>query len=1131
MLLAPSVVVHLGPARSGKTEQLVRQYAEALCAQSHQVPGLENLWLAPNVRAAAHVRGKILAHGLRACLHPGVTTFRDLATRILADARLKVRPLRPAAERELVRRVVQRALKNDELRYFADAAGRPAFITLLADHFHELQRGDVSASVYASIRPPQANDDEHRELAHLYSQYDDLLAAHALVNEDRSYLIARDLLAADKTSALRQLNLVVIDGFTDFTRTQHQILRLLADRANQLHISLPSDPPDSQPVPPRADLFAKTSTTLHELQHHHPRLELNHVAPRPLAWPALEHLLTHVFRNPNQLSPPAAEAVDSLHHLKIIAGASVHDEIVQIARSIKQRLITAPARPGDIVVVFRSLADVAPRVREVFDQFGIPYALDARLPIAAAPIVKTLLSILKLDDEDWPFRRVKSVITNNMLTAFDGPARQSAEWLARDLQIAAGRAKLVIRVEQLAAIDTPLTQLGDHMARRVAAAKTALPLLQSLGQTLADLPQEATPCAWHAALGQLAARLGILEANDAAWSAIEIHLASLEHLDGWLNLPVRKLKRREFLHTLIDIAARASLPRGADDVGRVRIVAAPAVRAIRARHLYLAGMSERSFPAAPPAGQLATDEGYRFLARAADRRGQSPFAQSAEQKGTVFLPSAPTRFQEEMLLFYEVLSRAEQSLTVSYPALDDRAQQLPPSPYVLELRRAFGGDQQQKLQPLAPRLSPIPAGAPYSTTDWRIQAVARALEDEPDRRPLAGILSAADRRDRSAPCGLAIDAGLRIVHARAHGETFGPAEGLLIGPAVAARLAARFGASHDWSPSQWESYAACPFKFFLENLLKLAPLNDLVLETDTARRGSRLHGVLAAFHREWPSIRGTTEMSESDERSHFLEHLRRVIEQKTAAGIDGGIDAALLELDRRQIRKWADKHFDHHLKYGGMCTQRGVPMKPTHFEFHFGPPRAGSDESDPNSIDTALLFDIHGEKIRVTGQIDRIDVGVIDGQTVFNVIDYKSGRKFSFSRDHIESGQRLQLPIYVEAAQAMLFDGQGRPLAAGYWWTDGGFDARGVLAVESDDPQRWNNLRGAVAERVGQFVNDIRRGEFPVLSLDEHCTSYCEFNTVCRVAQARSLNKTPTSTTACGLAKSTPSTSNPSDRR
>jgi hypothetical protein len=46
-----------------------------------------------------------------------------------------------------------------------------------------------------------------------------------------------------------------------------------------------------------------------------------------------------------------------------------------------------------------------------------------------------------------------------------------------------------------------------------------------------------------------------------------------------------------------------------------------------------------------------------------------------------------------------------------------------------------------------------------------------------------------------------------------------------------------------------------------------------------------------------------------------------------------------------------------------------------------------------------------------------------------------------------------------------------------------------------------------VEERIGQFIAAMRRGEFPVFSLDEHCTSRCDFNTVCRVAQARSIGK------------------------
>jgi hypothetical protein len=130
---------------------------------------------------------------------------------------------------------------------------------------------------------------------------------------------------------------------------------------------------------------------------------------------------------------------------------------------------------------------------------------------------------------------------------------------------------------------------------------------------------------------------------------------------------------------------------------------------------------------------------------------------------------------------------------------------------------------------------------------------------------------------------------------------------------------------------------------------------------------------------------------------------------------------------------------------------------------------------------------------------------------IFNVIDYKSGRKSTLREEHIASGEHLQLPIYVAAAQALLFDGKAEPLAAGYWTMAGGFDAKGVLAVQHGDRDRrehWNKMRATVEERIGQFIAAIRRGEFPIFSRDDLCTSRCDFNTVCRITQIRSLGKT-----------------------
>jgi ATP-dependent helicase/DNAse subunit B len=1162
--LSLEVTLYLGPARSGKSSELLRQYADIL--RSRPLPLARALWLAPTGRAVAQLRSQLVEMGVDACLSPGLMTFGGLCRRILNSSQSRLRPIAPVVEREIVRRCVRDAAERGELEFYAQTATRDSFVDLVAEHVRELRRRGFAAPMYARVGKMREDATQHAELAQLFSRYEQLLTTHGLVDAEGLIWAVCDLMKNETNVLPRQLELVVADGFSDFTAGQHELLRALGLRSSRVLISLPAETSTesilggrlsdqlNRDSAARNDLFAKPTATLAMIRRSFPKLVELHFAAQPTSWRALDHIRQQLFRTPSGVPPTPADVMKSHHRLAFIEAASAQDEIVQIAQRIK-KLLTTPlpfregqgegstksaaaanqqgtgsARPGDILVVFRSLTEAAPRVREVFQQFGIPYFLESGQPLASTCVFKTLSALLQLQEQDWPFRRAVAIITNNALSAIDDAARRSADWLVRDLQIAEGRAALLERARQLAAIDAAPDELSEHARRRIAEARAALPALEQLREALDELPAEATASQWAAALAHLGAQLGLspfvnsaLESPSAklrtgrlsdqsnnvrldviahndqlAWQLIVDGLSSLDRLDGWLGSPPRKLGRPELLVALSDVARHASLPLTSDDVGRVRILSAASARTIRARHVFLAGMSEQAFPSPERPGRLATEAEYRGFARAANQSGAS------QRKQRAAAAMEATRSQEEMLLFYEVLSSAEDSLTISYPALDERAQALPPSPYVAEIWRTFDEPARGKLNISRPELSPVRrTGAPMSGPDWRIQAVAKALEK--DAKLLAGLLS----DDRTRSLGAAVEAGLRIVHARARRESFGPAEGILESAAAATRFAERFGPQHLWSPSQWETYAACPYKFFMQNVLGLEPLGDLVLETDFARRGSRLHQVLAGFHREWRKVCGERSWTAEEEASQFGDHLQRLIDAQITGAPSGTIDAALLELDRRQIRKWAAAHFDHHVKYHGDCSRLGGAMTPAHFEFRFGSRRPGDAESDPGSIQDAFILEIDDETIRITGQIDRIDVGEIGGRTVFNVIDYKTGKRIPLRQEHIESGERLQLPIYVEAAQSLIFHGNAAPLIAGYWSMTSGFDARSPLVVkqESESRQRWADIQATVRRLVQEFVSNIRAGKFPVASRDEHCTSQCEFNTICRITQIRSLDK------------------------
>jgi hypothetical protein len=231
-----------------------------------------------------------------------------------------------------------------------------------------------------------------------------------------------------------------------------------------------------------------------------------------------------------------------------------------------------------------------------------------------------------------------------------------------------------------------------------------------------------------------------------------------------------------------------------------------------------------------------------------------------------------------------------------------------------------------------------------------------------------------------------------------------------------------------------------------------------------------------------------------------------------------GLDDALREIERREINSWAPLYAQQELDYRRRWSQLDEPLVPAHFEVRFGPKaRSGNSVSDAVSVEVPFTLDLGDEQIKLTGQIDRIDMGRVAGVTVFNIVDYKSGKEVKLSDAEISAGRQLQLPLYALAAEQLLFaDRQAVPLATGYWSVQaGGFaPGRGAMlefrtpedAGLTDSP-RWHGLNAAINERVREIVRGARSAEFPIYSEVPNCTRNCDFNKICRIAQIRSLEK------------------------
>src|SRR6185295_13149286 len=125
-------------------------------------------------------------------------------------------------------------------------------------------------------------------------------------------------------------------------------------------------------------------------------------------------------------------------------------------------------------------------------------------------------------------------------------------------------------------------------------------------------------------------------------------------------------------------------------------------------------------------------------------------------------------------------------------------------------------------------------------------------------------------------------------------------------------------------------------------------------------------------------------------------------------------------------------YFGQHGRYDADSRGFEKPLRPAHFEVSFGLRRRGKG-TDALGTETPFELRAVDETIRFSGRIDRIDIGVVGGQVVFNVLDYKTGRPAKFSPEDLKAGRALQLPIYAMAVEELLMvDRRALPWRIGY---------------------------------------------------------------------------------------------------
>ncbi len=264
------------------------------------------------------------------------------------------------------------------------------------------------------------------------------------------------------------------------------------------------------------------------------------------------------------------------------------------------------------------------------------------------------------------------------------------------------------------------------------------------------------------------------------------------------------------------------------------------------------------------------------------------------------------------------------------------------------------------------------------------------------------------------------------------------------------------------SATRLETWVQCPFKYFMQYVLRVAPIDEVdeLVELTAIDRGTVVHEVLDDFVSE-VLARPAAAQPGPDDRWTDTDHQRlteiahRHLTSLEARGLTGW--GVFWRPTRRAIVRELQRFLSSDDEYR---AEHGA--RPAAAELGFGVVGAASPALE------WVLPD--GRVLRFRGAADRVDT-LSDGG--LSVLDYKTGspRRYVVDGENPDAGGSvLQLPIYARAAQVAL----GRPDAAvwaGYWFvSDRGKYRRIGYQVTPEVLDRFDQVFTVIADGIGAGI-------------------------------------------------------------
>lgn len=940
-----------------------------------------------------------------------VSTFSKLARRLAPHGEY----LKPSGRQMLILKAAdENRTAGDGI--FETACERSGFIDKLSSAISEFKRCLVAPERLTGYNGGGLLEKKLHALGAVYDSYNRLIdGKFADPDEDMERLAGQ----IDREGGFSDTR-IFIDGFSDFLPSHYVVISALIRRADRVYTALTVNDAglrdeDSifRPVNKcRSRLLRLAEECGAEVKARHFSGEYGYVKSEDVRY---------FLQNYDEYTPAQPP---ECRNISVTALCDRHAEIEWLAGRIMKEVRENGLRFRDIGVVVGNMDAYAHIINAVFAECGIPYFADRRIPASEHPVIRLVLSVMKILNENWSYESVFEYLRSGFiyrknergvfavrpeeideleLYVKSRGIRGKKAWLSEEkwqfkkegvFDYDDERQQREIDIRRMDALRRELMSPFVTLTEKIRGRQRVRALAEGLFEFLKNInlcQGLEYECRRFEKKNMLddAARLG------EVWNLL------IETLDQCVLTCGEELMSRENFARLLEAGltkcAVDAVPSGAD---RVAVGSAQESRPVRVRALFAVGAVRGEMPCETAENGIINDADRAVLAAG----------------GEELLPGADTRSELAEFNLYSSITAASERLYISMPQNNDEGAKNSPCTLVGELLRTFPKlgirtpDEQEQWENTF---------TSKKRTYYKMLSVLAANTTETERdfwRETAPFVAEEEQTERVYTKKAPEDSDFSIFEQIGSGESIlALAERYKEGSTgISAETAAELYGDRIFSTTALQLYNKCPFSYFVQYGLGVYPKEEFKLRS--YELGQMIHWAVCMF------CKRVQEGAETE------EELRARWEGLGKAKTDEIIGELIEEIRIKSTEANPDFGTE---RITLMCGRAAKTLSRSAEVIRQSLISGGFSACE---FEKDFLFGLESEDdiAKIKGTIDRIDIAP-DGEVgvLLRIIDYKTGVQ-SFSVSGICSKTDLQLIIYALAAEKLYEEKNGRVAAVMY---------------------------------------------------------------------------------------------------